>query len=213
MSAYTSFKNLVPGLYSSTGNKPQRKDSRESELTTRSRLLLDQRTPAERDLSREAKRSRRQKYCWILWAFSCIFLIVATYISVDILADMMETPEAWSLRDIVLPSGFKIEKYYNGNSMNRMLSPRSLHVSQYQGSTILYVGSGTAFVYALIDYESDGINDAIFTQIFQSTLSFTVYSIAVHEQEQTLYIDDGQNIYRCANVHQQVIVMRTPQDR
>merc|ERR1719242_1139874 len=127
---------------------------------------------------------------------------------------METTSETWSIgNNVILPSGFKIERYCKGNSINRMLSPRSLHVSQYQGSSILYVGSGTAFVYALIDYESDGVNDAVFTQIFQSTLSFTVYSIAVNEQEDSLYIDDGQNIYRCPNVHQQVLSMRSPQER
>ena len=189
--------------------------SKSKEPSSRSRLLLDQRTPAEIEISVEAKETRRRTRgrFWLSLTCAVVFGALLLYIFAfsPILTSTLSTP--WSLSKINLPNGFKIEEYAKGNSTNKMLKPRSLYVSEYEGSIIVYVGSDTAFVYALIDYNSDGQNDAIL-QIWQSTQSFSVHSIAVNEQLQVLFIDDmNGNIWQCANVHQQVLSFQNQEER
>ena len=191
---------------------------RKRSVTSRSRLLLDQRTPAEREMSYEAKRTRRNRTFAIITGIILILGIVAViifflYFYEDLMGDSGDTP--WSLENnIKLPDGFKIEEYVRGNSVNRILNPRSLHVSTYQLQTIVYVGSSTPFVYGLIDSNSDGNND-ITRLLFECNEPLCkANSIAVNEAEETLYIDDQVgNIWQCPDVHQQVLSLNTQDDR
>ena len=193
---------------------------RKRSVTSRSRLLLDQRTPAEREWSEDARKSRRRKIGAIGIGAILLLLIVGgivfyLYFYDDLIGSSSSSPSPWSLQnDIILPPGFKIEEYVKGTPDNQMIAPRSLHVSSYEQSTIVYVGSDTRFVYALIDYESDGINDGTFL-IWESSDSFSVNSIAVLEGGQgTLFIDDmNGNIWICLGVHEQVRNMQSQDDR
>ena len=63
-----------------------------------------------------------------------------------------------------------------------------------------------AHIYALIDYESDGINDRIFDIFPQTAVDQIPSNVLIHDN--TLFTDDrtGRTI-RCPNVHQQVLSM------
>eukprot|EP01084_Bolivina_argentea_P059319 108322_1 len=192
---------IVPRVfYGSVGSEP----------TSRSRLLLDQRTPAEKEMSEEAKQKQRK-----VWGITCgtLFLLLIVggimfYLFLDDMLPSNNNENTWSLNKINLLSGFKIMEYA------RITKPRSLHASYISpGITITYVGTNSSFVYAIVDFNSNGMNVATY-QIWQSLQSFGACSIVVNEDTETLYIDDMiGNVWQCPNVHQQVLDFTSPADR
>ena len=127
----------------------------------------------------------------------------------------------WTLDDVQsnLPTNFTIEVYVSNDNYSSFLHPREIHASYYQNATIVYVGSNPgrymdkrAFVYALVDYESDGVNDEVFN-LYETTQTNEAPTILLNDEEQIIYFADiTGDIYKCENVHEQVLAFTDPEN-
>ena len=114
---------------------------------------------------------------------------------------------------------FSIE-YYTYPETSIIKQPRAIRTAYYDGATIVYVGSKQFSMdqaYVMIDYESDGINDAEFV-IFESTSvdsSYSPASLALsYDGNNDLYISLTDALIKCdGNVHEQVLAFTSSTDR
>ena len=129
------------------------------------------------------------------------------------------------LDDISFPLSdkFTITSYNNptgSSSPSNITKPRAIRSAYYDGATILYIGSSDFIkdsAYVMIDYESDGINDAEFV-IFESSSVGSTYSPASlalsYDGNNDLYISLTDALIKCdGNVHEQVLAFTDSTDR
>lgn len=117
--------------------------------------------------------------------------------------------QSLDINKLTVPDGFTVTRYIPEGAIRK---PRALavHVSQ-NGTTICYVGSGdkNGVIHALIDYESDGINDEI-KQIWQndddSLVDVSPKNLALDNKD-NLYISHQHKTYRCEDVHSSVLAL------
>ena len=107
-----------------------------------------------------------------------------------------------TLSDLNLPDGFSIERYIAADTISK---PRVFALGMYNGSTVVFVGTTSTRVYALIDYDSDGTNDAVYniwTNPSSSCGRNNAKSIAVDNTNGDLYITAYCRTYKCPNVYE-----------
>ena len=117
-----------------------------------------------------------------------------------IIAVLFNVVISLDLEDLSVPEGFTISRYIDEDAIEE---PRSLAMAYYEGATIIYVGSMNAQIYALIDYESDGINDKVYN--IWTASSSAVKNVAIDPINNDLYIARFQDTYKCSNIHSQVL--------
>ncbi len=103
------------------------------------------------------------------------------------------------LDQLSLPNGFTITRYIDEGLISK---PRSLAMTYYEGSTIIYVGTSTQKVYALIDYDSDQTNDKVYN-IWSG--SSDARNLVIDPVNNDLYIAVFENTYKCSNIHSKVL--------
>eukprot|EP01084_Bolivina_argentea_P287449 493240_1 len=107
---------------------------------------------------------------------------------------------ALDLNLLSVPAGFTVTRYIDEDSIYK---PRSLALGYYNNATIVYVGTGSEKIYALIDYESDSINDKIY--LIWSAASGEARNLALDNNNNVLYIAAYENTYQCKNIHSKIL--------
>eukprot|EP01084_Bolivina_argentea_P013478 25299_1 len=131
-------------------------------------------------------------------------------------------PTAHYLDTISFPlsNNFRIQSYNDPTGSSSIITkPRAIRSAYYDGATILYIGSSSYDdnAYVMIDYDSDGLNDAEFI-IFESSSVGSDYSPASlalsSDGNSDLYISLTNMIVKCnGNVHQKVLAFTSSDDR
>ena len=171
------------------------------------------------------KEAIRQRRCYLIIGIVFIALILLIILSIlyangsfdgsEDSSNVSPSPTTNYLNMVNFPSSgnFKVESYNDptNSSSSIIIKPRALRSAYFNGATLVYVGSSdfsTDRAYVLIDYESDGINDAEFI-IFESSSVSSTYSPASlalsFDGTNDLYISLTDMLIKCeGNVHEKV---------
>ena len=120
-----------------------------------------------------------------------------------ILLSLFDYVFSLDLDQLTVPDGFTISRYIDEDAIS---SPRALAMVYYQNATIVYVGSKTDKIYALIDYDSDSINDKVYHIWSAENSAYKVRNLALDHNRNDLYISVvARSTYRCQDIHSKIL--------
>eukprot|EP01084_Bolivina_argentea_P005157 9746_1 len=176
-----------------------------------------------------------QNKCYLILIFIFVLLIAIIILLLHFYFDIFDTStnntKQWTLKNnIIVPESFEINYYANITSLldskysiqNANIEIRSVVSTKYDNITIIYLASmrrmhningpnNGAYLFALIDYESDGINDdfKIIMKLSPNELVNPNYdgfmSLLLDNNNEILYIGKSKTSFICYNINQRVI--------